>query len=113
MRRVLSLFLLFVAALMPAHAQNIGAFEPARCPMPIPRDTVVDCGYLTVPERHENPDGQQIELAVAIVRATDPNPRPDPVVYLEGGPGGSALWGLEGWLEIPLLESRDLILFDQ
>ena len=113
MRRITFLFLLFIATLMPAHAQNIGAFEPARCPMPIPRDTVVDCGYLTVPERHENPDGQQIELAVAIVRATDPNPRPDPVVYLEGGPGGSALWGLEGWLGLDLLKSRDLILFDQ
>lgn len=113
MRRIIFLFLLLVAALMPAYAQNSGGFEPARCPMPIPGDTVVDCGYLTVPERHENPDGQQIELAVAIVRATDPNPRPDPVVYLEGGPGGSALWGLEGWLDIPLLESRDLILVDQ
>lgn len=113
MRRILFLCLFFIAALMPAHAQNSSAFEPARCPMPIPGDTVVDCGYLTVPERHENPGGQQIELAVAIVRATDPNPRPDPVVYLEGGPGGSALWGLEGWLNIPLLDSRDLILFDQ
>lgn len=99
--------------LMPAHAQNTRAFEPARCPLPIPHDTVVDCGYLTVPERHENPDGQQIELAVAIVRATDPNPHPDPVLYLEGGPGGSALWGLEGWLGLDLLKSRDLILLDQ
>jgi pimeloyl-ACP methyl ester carboxylesterase len=113
MRRIIFLCLFFTVALMPAHAQNTGIFEPARCPMPIPGDAVVDCGYLTVPERHENPDGQQIELAVAIVRATDPNPRPDPVVYLEGGPGGSALWGLDGWLEFELLKSRDLILFDQ
>lgn len=94
-------------------AQPAPAFEPIRCPVPVPAFTVVDCGYVTVPERHETPDGKQIRLAVAILRATDPNKHPDPVLYLEGGPGGSAVWGLDVWVDNPLTQQRDLILLDQ
>jgi pimeloyl-ACP methyl ester carboxylesterase len=48
------------------------------------------CGYLTVPENRANPDGRTIRVAVARAPATTATPRPDPIVYLTGGPGGTA-----------------------
>ena len=54
-----------------------------------------------------------IDLAVAIFAAQNKKPRPDPIVYFEGGPGGSALAFVDYWLESPLRRARDVIVFDQ
>lgn len=83
-----------------------------------PRPTsgpTVECGYLTVPERREQTDGKTIELAVATIKATTPTPAADPILYLEGGPGGSALASYDYWTTPPnpLLAQRDIILLDQ
>jgi len=58
-----------------------------------------------------------LRLAVAIVRAPNPNPAPDPLVLLNGGPGGQAMQDLEKFIKffqflIPNPD-RDVILFDQ
>src|SRR5690349_20936484 len=45
------------------------------------------CGTLTVPEDHQQPGGRQIKLAVAILKSSSGRPAPDPVVFLQGGPG--------------------------
>ncbi len=86
-------------------------YTPISCAFDAPGN--VECGILSVPENRTKADSPMIELAVAIIRAD--NPLPDPVIYLEGGPGGSAVLGLandpEGWLEYDF--GRDLILFDQ
>lgn len=76
--------------------------------------TVV-CGTLTVPEDRENPKGNKVALQVVTLKSSSPTPKPDPIVYLEGGPGGSALAGLEVWTNppSPLLAERDVILVDQ
>lgn len=101
------------------------AFRPEACPFEQARSRrrrgqtaagpIVECGYLTVPERRNPQSGTTIELAVAIVRATGPRPAADPIVYLEGGPGGSALAAIESWTSppSPLLERRDVVLLDQ
>jgi pimeloyl-ACP methyl ester carboxylesterase len=73
----------------------------------------VTCAYLTVPEDRLNPDRASVELAVAIIPSRSANPRPDPIIYLEGGPGGSALLGISSWIDSPLRDDRALILFDQ
>jgi hypothetical protein len=57
----------------------------------MPKGYTVECGMVTVPEDHANPDGPKIKLAVAIVHSTSPDPAPDPVLFIVGGPGGSAL----------------------
>src|SRR5260221_3275176 len=46
------------------------------------------CGTVSVPEDHKNPNGKTISLAVAGFNERTANPQPDPVIYLEGGPGG-------------------------
>jgi pimeloyl-ACP methyl ester carboxylesterase len=91
-------------------------FEPAACAFPVPEGTSPECGYLVVPEDRSRPDSPAIRLHLAIFRSTAPDPAPDPVVHLAGGPGSSSLAvaqylfarGLEA-----VLERRDLILIDQ
>jgi hypothetical protein len=50
-----------------------------------------ECGFLTVPEHHDRSDGAEIQLAVAIIKSTAAHPEPDPLVLLQGGPGGSGI----------------------
>jgi pimeloyl-ACP methyl ester carboxylesterase len=48
------------------------------------------CATLKVPENHDQPDGRQIELALAWVPAKG-EAEADPIVMIAGGPGQSAL----------------------
>jgi pimeloyl-ACP methyl ester carboxylesterase len=71
---------------------------------------------LTVPEDHQQPRGRQIKLAVAILKSSADHPAPEPVVFLQGGPGGSVLTNRPELALpdfYPLLASRDVILFEQ
>jgi pimeloyl-ACP methyl ester carboxylesterase len=85
------------------------------CPFPQPEATRVDCATLTVPASRATPTVDTVDLAVAVLHATGGDPAPDPVVYLEGGPGGSSVAWYDAWLDpvSPLLEDRHLILLDQ
>lgn len=92
------------------------AYQPAECQFEIPWGQTVECGYLTVPEDRSQPDGPTIRLHVAIFKSHSDNPAPDPIVYLEGGPGGKALESVPFRFDqdfAPFLANRDLIIFDQ
>jgi len=101
----------------PTFAQNNApVFEPADCQFALPEGQTVDCGYLIVPEDRSNPDSPTIRLHVATFRSQSANPAPDPIVYLEGGPGGDALEGVELVFNTrfaSFLQNRDFIVFDQ
>jgi len=75
----------------------------------------IQCGTMRVLEKRDQPDSGEVELQVMILRSTAEDPQPDPIVYLEGGPGGSATVNLESWIDpvTPLLDERDVILVDQ
>jgi pimeloyl-ACP methyl ester carboxylesterase len=120
--RIVCLMILILAwTASPARAHENSAqdngdvprFEPGDCPMEVPEGETVECGYLVVLEHHDNPDGGTLRLAVAILPSRSANPEPDPVLYLEGGPGGSALEGMELWIASPLRSRRDFILLEQ
>jgi pimeloyl-ACP methyl ester carboxylesterase len=104
--------LFFAAGWVDAQTDGIPLFERDACPFP---EATIDvgCGYLLVPEDRTDPGSAIIELAVAIIPAADGTPRPDPVIYLEGGPGGSALFAAEDFQTHPIRENRDVILLDQ
>lgn len=97
------------------------AFEKVACPMRLPtglkegRD--VDCGYVVVPEDQGNPGARSIRLAVAVFHNPDGASKRDPIIYLSGGPGGSALefaYLTYASQAKPLFAAgRDVILFDQ
>lgn len=83
------------------------------CPFAVPPEVNVTCGLLTVPENRLTTGGPTIQLAVAIIPARSENALPDPIIYLEGGPGGSALAGIDSWYTSPYREQRAIIVFDQ
>jgi pimeloyl-ACP methyl ester carboxylesterase len=62
------------------------------CPEGVfPPDRDVDCGYIVVREDRSKPYGTHITVAAAVVHATAPDPAPDPIVFVEGGPSVGAL----------------------
>jgi len=89
------------------------------CPVVLPLETegkTVTCGVLTVPENYEQPNGRQVEITYARFYSTSLSPLPDPVFYLEGGPGGSAVSRLDAYSRVvfaPHRQTRDVVLFDQ
>ena len=71
----------------------------------------VECGTLIVDETRGDPKSRRISVAVAVVRASEPKAGLPPVVYLHGGPGGSALSGLPRMLKSKA--SREFVAVDQ
>lgn len=71
------------------------------------------CGVLETLEDPLNADSELIEIAFVILFSNASNPRPDPLIYLEGGPGGSAILGIDDWVESEFREEFDIILVDQ
>ncbi len=76
------------------------------------------CGYLTVPEKHalygEAASKNTIEIAVIKLASIAENKKADPVVYLQGGPGGSASSSIADIVEsATFINERDVYLVDQ
>lgn len=116
--RALALFLIFLLPVLSLSAQDeIPFFEEAPCFFPVIEPEIdgetIRCGYLFVPENRTSADSPEIELAVAILSSVGINPQPDPIIYLEGGPGGSAIASVDAWFASALREDRDIILIDQ
>jgi len=101
--------------LTPSFTSTPSKFKPAECQFEAPFTMDMQCGFLTVPEDRSRENSPEIQLHFAIVHSENPNPAPDPIVILHGGPGGYTLDMLHYWLSIfgyPHLD-RDLIILDQ
>ena len=116
---IVSLILPFTV-IQPAQAGAAATpeIQAAPCPFDLPEGVQegvdVSCGNLQVPERYDDPNGNTISLAVAVIKSTSPNPRPDPIFFAQGGPGGSTLdYFTQVLFDSPLRAQRDLVLFDQ
>jgi pimeloyl-ACP methyl ester carboxylesterase len=99
----------------PTHSP-LPRFESASCQFINAYLYDVACGYLVVPEDRSQPDGPTVRLHVAIFKSTNPDPEPDPVIYLAGGGGvnhldSSGYYLSHGGYEI--LERRDYIMYNQ
>ena len=64
--------------------------ERDRCAFRPPRGERLECFTLIVPENREQPQGAEVRLKVAVLKARRALAR-DPVIYLAGGPGDSPL----------------------
>ena len=73
------------------------------------------CGFANVYENRDAQSGRQLRLLVGIFPATDPNPRPDPIFFLAGGPGGNAVGSFSYALTAfpDLHRDHDFVLVDQ
>ncbi|MEO5920445.1 MAG: alpha/beta hydrolase [Pseudolysinimonas sp.] len=75
----------------------------------------MSCATLTVPLDHDAEEGDDLELAVIRVRASDQTDRIGSLVFNPGGPGASGVDGMPavaGWLPDELLLRFDLVSFD-
>ncbi len=70
------------------------------------------CGVFTVPQDWLNPDGRNLDLGFLVVRATGDNPQTDPLLFLAGGPGQSAILAPLFDKYQTVRSDRDIILFD-
>ncbi len=130
----LLLWVLFIFILTPAlstasgvaaarsetgHYANIGTFEPTNCMFDVPAWVVegedIYCGIVVVPEKHSEPDGRTIELAVVVIKAISENPKTDPLFMAQGGPGGATIdtYAVRLLNDRSFLSNREIVLFDQ
>ena len=104
-------------------AATLGVFQAAPCnlegvPAGYEQKHAIECGWITVPISHDQPNGKSIKLWTARVRGTGNKLDIDPVLYINGGPGIATVDSMLPYLASSktmalLREGRDLILFDQ
>jgi pimeloyl-ACP methyl ester carboxylesterase len=90
-------------------------FAEAPCEFETPANVKVTCGFVSVPEDRTGSPADTIQIAIALYGSTSATPNPDPVLFLQGGPGGKAIgWIAEVYESVikPLLADRDFIVFD-
>ncbi len=114
--------LAFAIALIGAAAPPARAAEPVftdtACPADWPTDArQVRCGTLTVDEARDGSNARRIDIAVVILKASDPyidasGQALPPVVMFHGGPGG-ALTPAAGNMLRALKQRPDLMAVDQ
>ncbi len=119
-RHVLVLALLFASPVMArvaqaAHSATVPRFEPALCAKIQGVEWLLhaSCGYLVVPEDRSRPNGRTIRLMVAKYSATSSEKRPDPILYLEGGPGDIAPLEIDPIIKANFIRNRDIWVVSQ
>ncbi len=91
-------------------------YEEAPCQFETPPNVKVTCGFAIVPENRTVNSTDTIKLAVAVFHSTSIHPEPDPILFLQGGPGGEAVKLSANAYEVlvqPFISERDYITFDQ
>ena len=81
----------------------------------VPSDVTLSCGFVTVLENRDTPSWRTIELYVVRIEGKSRFLNRDPIIYLAGGPGGSATRAAQHFIDEArfLYTERDLVLFDQ
>ncbi|NUP81635.1 MAG: alpha/beta fold hydrolase [Nonomuraea sp.] len=82
--------------------------EAHACPVAVPERTV--CGFLMVPERRDAP-GRTVKVGYAVHTSIAKDRKPDPVVYMGGGPASASLQ-LTGFLS-QMFPDRDVVTVEQ
>jgi pimeloyl-ACP methyl ester carboxylesterase len=107
------------AALKSGGADPEAPIAQILCPRPLPANEVegktLFCGTVQVPEDNSRPDGKKIPLKFAILKSWSQYPEPDPLVFLQGGPGGSAISQIPLYARTfePFRKTRDVVFWDQ
>jgi pimeloyl-ACP methyl ester carboxylesterase len=85
----------------------------APCKLPEIQDPGdVYCGTYEVYENRATRTGRKIGLKIVLLPALEAEPAPDPLFFLEGGPGGAATADAELFAHDPLRRRRDIVLVD-
>jgi pimeloyl-ACP methyl ester carboxylesterase len=110
---------LFAVLIVLFAPQSVAAAPPDEMPCRLLNESLpaafARCSTLAVPGNYGDPDGPQLELFLARIPALTASPAPDPLVLINGGPGGSAV---DLYLQArnafePIRRDRDILLLDQ
>lgn len=74
----------------------------------LPRGKISRGSYAVFEDRGED-SGHMIHLDLVILHATGPDPKPDPMFYLSGGPGQSNVSVSRGYVESWIRQDRDIV----
>jgi len=106
-----------VYAQAPAETPEWNETECKDFKLQLHKDSNVQCGYVTVPLRHADPDGAKIQLAVVTFGGIDTSSELDPLFMAQGGPGGSTIKTYaQQFINDPKSRptaNRDIVLWDQ
>lgn len=84
------------------------------CPFPYQNHQPEDkCGFVKVPRNWDTKSRATTEIGYLVIRSKSANKKQDPVVFLQGGPGGSVLSLADVYSQLSLDADRDFILYDQ
>jgi pimeloyl-ACP methyl ester carboxylesterase len=100
----------------PRLTPGAGHYERGECRFTVPLGETAECGKLTVPMHRADLNSPTMVLPVAVFKSHAAEPLADPIVYLDGGPGGHTIEEIPDFFEYlvrPFLEERDFVLFDQ
>ncbi|MDP7730293.1 MULTISPECIES: alpha/beta fold hydrolase [Mycobacterium] len=96
------------------------SYAGAPCPQPnfpgVPQADLgsnYSCGYLTVPENRDDPKSRTIRILIARVKAANNAAKPDPIVFLAGGPGGVGTLNAPAVVAAGMNSDRDVIFVNQ
>jgi pimeloyl-ACP methyl ester carboxylesterase len=91
------------------------AFEESFCDVPNATDVAarLRCGTVRVARNYAHPEAGTFALSVVIVKSTQQPALPDPVIYINGGPGEPLTVYAAYQVRQPYAVQRDLILLDQ
>ncbi len=91
----------------------LDSFEELRCGKRAVEGVVTQCGVVEVPLSPGSSETTELSLVRVFTDAVEP--KADPVIYLDGGPGVETLSSIEYMVEAlrPLYPDRDMIFFDQ
>lgn len=122
---------LFVSPVVASQTPTVGSspdvsnatFEAGTCLWDLPR-TLDDgqsmtCGFVKVPLFHADPDGASIRLAVGIIKPERGEPAGEPLLMLNGGPGGNSNTLVQLFAPsfiasyAALRKGREIVVFDQ
>lgn len=76
----------------------------------IPIDT---CGYVEVPNTWSDESQGFTKIAYIVIKSKSENRKEDPIVFVQGGPGGNVLPSANLYASLNLDAERDFILYDQ
>ncbi|HEX8033900.1 MAG TPA: alpha/beta fold hydrolase [Ktedonobacterales bacterium] len=106
-----------------ATAARAARFQSGKCPFTLSTTFVqgknVFCGNLIVPEDRANARSPMIQVAVARFKTPSAHPASDPIIFLQGGPGGRIIEDVAGIIiggKLGLTAqfgNHDVILVDQ
>jgi pimeloyl-ACP methyl ester carboxylesterase len=117
-RQFLPVLLIAMSSTGAGARDLVPRFETTECPFAVDVDPgIVRCGNLLVAENRQAAGGRTLRLSVAIIKSTAENSRPDPLVFLSGGPGDASVTRVPDRIHSSFWNrfrsNRDLIFFDQ